>query len=343
MKVCDYMDNKVERQINTIFSKKYTLTEKVLDNVKKYIKDNYGLDVSKITETSSGYIFISNHSYTIGDLTYNPHTGLYNKFNFHVGVIEKEMEAKKKEISETRYKRFKLQRRKTIAKFTAASLATLLALGVIKGLPKNISNENQTAVVETHLNNVESADDLVLIAWANYAIGLISDEAKDSTYDYVHEQREQLYDDFANVMINYYNYVDQVESNLPYEIVGSLIEKYHDDFRISAVSYNDAIEKSMFSSAAFNSTPYADATLLDNNGLVFNKGTKDGEVVDENNNVVLIDPEENKYKVYVQASEITSDNINSNNLPDGAVVYNGGLYVSDSYLNSESLGSPGIK
>lgn len=321
------------RQLNYVFSKKYSLTENVINGVKKSIKDNYGLDVARVNETEKGYVFISNHGYTIGDLTYNPHTGLYNKFNFHEGVIEKEIEASKHGQKKIGYRKFKLQRNKMIVRLTAASIATFIVLGVIKAMPKNTINDSQIVVVETHLNNLETADDIVLVSWANYAMDKITDLANKSPYDYIKEQRKNLYADFVNAMNSYYNYVDQVESLLPVDLTKPLTDKYHEAFRSAIVTYNNAVKGSLFLDFAFDSTPYVDAALLSKDGQIFTDGRYTGEVVDSDKKVVLLDFGDRNYQVYVQASDVTNVSFDPNTKVDQSIMYNGRLYVSDNYLN----------
>ena len=328
MKVCDMMVNADNREY--VFSKKYTLTEKALDGICDAVKKKYGLEVSKIEETPNGYVFISKHGYTIGDVSYDFHTGLYKNFNFHMGVVEKETEATEREMREFRYKRFKLQRRKTVWRLTAAAILVLASIGAIKELPKALNNN--TPGVEIHLNSVDTADDLVLVSWAN--------SASDSPYDAAQEQKDVLYSDFSNMMINYYNYVDQIESGLPHDITANLIDKYHGEFRDAAAHYNDAILNSMFEDVSFSSTPYADATVLDETGGTFNKGGALGEVVDDSNNVVLVDYKDAPYKIYVQASDVKNGDYSIDNLPEGSVVYNDEVYVVESLLDNIGVDNP---
>lgn len=339
MKVCDMMANADNREY--VFSKKYTLTEKALNEICESVKKKYGLEVSKVEENPNGYVFISKHGYTIGDVSYDFHTGLYRNFNFHMGVVEKETEATEREMREFRYKRFKLQRRKTVWRLTAAAILVLASIGAIKTLPGAL--HKNTSEPEIHLNSVASADDLVLFSWANYAMGKIADSVSDSPYDAAQEQKDNLYSDFSNMMINYYNYVDQIESGLPYDITANLIDKYHDEFRDAASQYNDAILNSMFANVSFSSTPYADATVLDETGGTFNKGEALGEVVDSGNNVVLVDYKDAPYKIYVQASDVKDGDYSIDNLPEGSVVYNGEVYVTDSILYSDGVDSPAKK
>lgn len=342
MKVCDNMENTYNKGIDFVYTRKYSLSDKVLNKVCEDIKKSYGLLVDKIEENDNGYVFISKHGNTIGDLTYDPHKGLYKEFNFHVGVIERETEATKKDVTEIRLKKFKLQRRRAVGRLTAAALATLMAIGAIKVLPKDDAIKEQTAIVQ-HVNSLETADDLLLVAWANYAMGQISDKASESPYDGVKTQRDSLYHDYSTIMLNYYNYVDQIESGLPREITQSLTEKYHSNFRNAAISFNESVASSMFPEAAFSSTPYVDATLLSTNGEDFKKGNYVGEVVSSNDEVVLLDYEDTNYKVFVPANEVKNNDYSLDNLPEGAVVYNGEVYVADDYLNGTNMGEPGKK
>ena len=342
MKVCDNMENTDNKGIDYVYTRKFSLSDNVLNTVCENIKKSYGLMVDKIEENDNGYVFISKHGYTIGDLTYDPHKGLYKAFNFHVGVIERETEATKKDINEYRYKKFKLQRRKAVGKLTAAALATLMAIGVIKVLPKSYSIKEQPAIVQ-HVNSLETADDLLLVAWANYAMGQITDKTSDSSYDGVKTQRDSLYNDYSTVMLNYYNYVDQIESGLPKELTKSLTDKYHSDFRSAAISFDNAVAKSMFSEVTFVSTPYVDATLLNTNGEAFKKGNYVGEVVGSNDEVILLDYGDTNYKVFVPADEVKNNDYSLDNLPEGAVIYNGEVYISDDYLSETAIGEPGKK
>ncbi len=341
MKACDIMENPDNREINFVYTKRYPLTERVLQNICDSIKRKYGLEVGRVEENENGYVFYSKHGYTIGDISYNPQAGHYNEFYFHNGVIENETIAHRQEIRDERSRKFKLQRRKTLWRLTAAAIAFFVAIGIFKALPKNPPAKDPIPIVEQHLNTIDSADDLILVSWANYAIGEISSKAEKSSYDYVHTQRNELYEAFTQVMINYYNYVDQIESGLPQEIVGSLIEKYHKEFRNAAAAYNEAIKKSMFSEEVFSQSPYADAAILTQAGQNLGKGKYEGELVDQNNKVILDDTDAN-YTIFIQATD-TNNNYSIDNLPEDAVIYNNEVYVSEDYLNGINPSSPGMK
>lgn len=343
MKACDIMENTEKKEINYIYTKRYSLSDKVLHNVCELIKMNYGLVVNKIEENDNGYVFLTKHGYSIADLSFDFQNGSYKKLNFHMGVVERETEANKRDFAEKRYQKFKLQRKKMVGRLTAGAMAVLFALGVFKALLKKDVVKEPVAIVEQHLNTIDSADDLVLVSWANYAMGLISDKAEASPYDYAKTQRENLYSDFSTVMINYYNYVDQIESGLPLEFTSSLIDKYHSAFRSAVTVYNEAIANSLYPEAVFSETPYADATLLNENGESFKNGNVSGELVDNENNVVLLDDDDTRYKVYVQASDVKNNNYSLDNLPDGSLVYNGEVYVSDDYLYDTDPSSPSMK
>lgn len=320
----------MDENVEFVYSKRYKLTDNYLGRVCEQIKEKYGIDVARIDENERGYIFVSKYDYTIGNLEYDPHVGKYKPFNYHVGVEERVREAAAEERKIARTKRLKLQKYQRIGAFlTIAGLATVVTVGsmfAIKG-----HEPKAPVAVEQHMTNITEADDIVLVSWAQYAMGKITDAANGSPHEYVSTQRENLYtSSFMPVMMNYYNYVDQLDSGLPQEIVGDLTKQYHDNFRRAVYSFNEAVVSSLFPDCSFESSPYADAVVLGINNSQLNSGTRNGEKIDDNGTVIIYNDDD--YNLYIQASDVPNNEFSVGNLPAGSTIYNNEVYVSDDLL-----------
>lgn len=342
MTICgDTMERKEEYNLDFIYSKRFKITQESLNRVRESVENTYGIEVARIEENDQGYIFMSKYDYPIGQLEYDPRMGEYKSFSYLLGAKEKINELASEERKEVRIKRFKLQRRRRIGIFiTAAGMAALITIGAVTAIINR--PEPQPIVVEQHLSTITDADDLVLMMWANYAISNISDIADNSRYDTIRYQRDQLYaDHFMQVMMNYYNYVDQLESGLPAEIFGDLTKKYREEFRTAAYLFDEAIRMSVFADNTFASSPYSDAIVLgsDNNSL--SSGKNIGEKVDESGKVILFD-DIDKYDVYVQAKDIPNNNFSVDSLPDKSTVYNNEVYVSSDLLKGTGDEAPNM-
>ncbi len=324
--------------VNFVYTNRYNLSDKSLQRVTEFIKETYGLDVERIDENERGYVFIGKYNQSIGDITYDVHTAEYRPFNYHLGSLERIREYEHNERIENRRRKFKLQRNRRIGAFiTAASLTALIAFGAIR--LANKPEPTNIAVVE-HINTVTDASDILLISWANYAMGEISDTAYSSDSEFAQNQRMDLYSGhYAQMMLNYYNYLDQLDSNLPPEIVGNSLKTYHDTFRREAYLFDEEVQLSMFSSSSFNNTPYADAVVYDQSGNPLTSGNLYGENNDSYGNTATYGDNAN-YLVYVPATSIPNNDFTMENLPSNSLVLNNQVYVTEDHL--DDFGSPNL-
>lgn len=322
-----------------IHSGRIKLSSSQLQDVCDDIKEKSGLDVIQINEIDEGYEFVGKHNIPIGLIEYLPNENKYRRFNYYRGA--KEEIQKKDRISRTsRTKKFKLQRGKRIGiAIGAAGLALLLSIGAIKTPTKAVEPDYIATNYSQQLNTVASANDIILTSWANYAMGLVHDGASGSNYEYAKTVSEDLRTNYFNdLMMNYYNYVDQVESGLPEEVIGKLRDSYRNKFRNKCYEFDEALENSFYNYATFDESPYADAIVFDQTrNRVVEKGQY-GESYDSNGNLILIDSNVG-YTVYIKAVDVPGNDYSITNLPSDAMFINGETYVSDEHLDDFTKGS----
>ena len=183
------------------------------------------------------------------------------------------------------------------------------------------------------VNTVASANDLILNSWANYAIGEVIDGANSSDYQYAQSVAEDLRNNYYNkMMLSYYNYVDQIDSGLPDDIIGKLKDSYHNEFRNQCYIFDEALENSFYDYVTFDESPYADAVVYDQNGNRVVSNGLYGESYDSNGSLII--PGGNiGYIVYVKAVDVPGNNYSITNLPSDTKFINGETYVSDEHLD----------
>lgn len=322
-------DNK---QYDFRFGKKYPLTEKAIEITTERIYETYGLRVREVRETESGYLFIGKYGFSIGDITFDENEGRYRQFNFHEGVISRIKDRDKAEQQKKKKKQFKLQKYKKIGvALGATAIIALASVGAIK-LIDNITKEPEQQVeVVQQMNTVANANDLILYSWANYAMNEVYDRAENSEVEYAQTLCDNLRNSNYNVvMLNYFNYLDQLNSGLPAEINGK--DSYHTEFRNQCYLFDEALESSYFSHATFDESPYANAIVLDSNGQKITSTGLYGEVCDINGNLIVIDGDVG-YTVYVRAVDVPNNDYTITNLPDDAEFIDGEAYVAEHHLD----------
>lgn len=317
---------------------RYSLSEATLERIIQDVERVYGVKVLKIKETEGGYVLLGKYGFSIGDITFNYKTKKYNQFNFHRGVVEL-IDKKNQEVLAKR-KKYKVQRTKRRVTLTAAGLAVLISLGVVAG--KHISetkalDANPSYVaVETerqHLNTITTANDLLLVNWANYAMGRVSDVCSNSEYDAIQVMRDDVYANlFVPVMSNYYDYLDYNDSPLPDDMVGDLMSKKHERFRMLVADFDDYLTTSpAFSSCAFSQSPFVNAVVVDKNGNVIGDSIRYyGETFDNDGKLVTYD---DNLKIFIRADDVPNSNYSISNLPSDTMFLNGVAYVSSEHLN----------
>lgn len=326
----------MEKGLDFISKRRYRLTEKAINDLIDRVTTEYGVDILEVVENDDGYIFKGKYGLTIGDLTYDIKRGGYQDFNFYRGVVEniKEQDARMEKKSRRDYK---IQRNKKIGiAITAAGIIVLSGIGVIRGINAYKDHASQQIGVvqeETHLTNVEDANDLVLVAWANYAIGEVSHYYGDSEYEALRSVKDDIYANlYAPLMKSYYDYLDCMDSGMPYDIVGTSMENYHRAFRSNVAEFNNYLEEANLDMCAFDRSPFSDAVVFDTAGnvVVSNERYK-GEVKDSSGNLVTYDGDI-PYSVYIQVKDIPNHDYSVTNLPVDAKVYNGENYVDLDHL-----------
>lgn len=228
----------------------------------------------------------------------------------------------------------------------AAVLAGALIVG---GKHAYSETPKQAPDIATTLNtySVDTANDLLLFNWSNYAMGEIADIVNDS--EYLSEiEHDNLYGNyFVPIMSSYYNYQEQLESDLPKDF--NMSSEYHGEFRRAAKEFNERLADSLyFGNLTFEQSPYAVGTVVDDKGLALANLSRTaegyvlpngelvgsalaGEVYDENG--VLVNANEmGSYDVLIPAVKVKNNTYDINSLPDDAKTINGVTYVSDNHL-----------
>lgn len=327
----------VNNQYEYSFNKRYRKTRESLNRIADNIKRSTGLDVYDIQETDNGYIFKGKYGVVLGDLTYVPEEGGYRPFNYRQGAKD---EIRFKEVEERRHpsqqrkrsKKFKLQRTRIGVAFAAGAIAALVAGGSIVLKTSAVEVQKPIYSVE-QVNTVASANDLILNAWANYAIGEVTQSAMESQNTSVQAVANELKTNYYNnVMLQYYNYIDQIESGLPGDIIGKLTDSYHSSFRNQCYIMDEALESSYFSYATFDESPYADAIVFDQSGDEVVANGLYGESYDSSGNLIIAGGDV-RYSVYVKAVDVPGNNYSITNLPADTKFINGTTYVSDEHLD----------
>lgn len=331
------MKNDNDLNLDFIATRRYKLTESTLNDVADEIQRSYGLEVLEILETEEGYVFRGKYGFTIGDLTYDSQRGGYKSFNYHRGVKENIREKDEQKKRASRQRKYKVQRNKRIGvALTAGAVALFVSIGVIKGLtteqPHKETIRTENVAVATHLNTIDNANDLILVAWANYAMGEVTEFCENSEIDVFQGMNTDVYANvFAPVMMNYYNYLDCVDSPLPSDIIGSSLEANHSSFRSSAVAFNEYLKTMNFTSCTFANSPFADAVVFDASGkAVVASDRYKGEVNSADGKLITYD--DSGYSLYIRAVDVPDNNYSITNLPDDARLYNGETYVDYMHL-----------
>ena len=318
------MENSVN--FNFMDNGRYPLTRGTIERIKNDIFETYGINVTRVEEDGNSYIFVSEQGIVVGDVTFIPDLGQYRKFNYHHGALE-EINKRKNKANK---KHFRLTKNEKGVGITADSIAVLTDLGAVR-VSREASNEDDVVVEDIAETVVTDANDLVLNAWAKYAMDLVEEGLVDSDNEYARMVAGELKNKYYNsAMMNYYNYIDKIESALPKELTKDLVEKYHTAFRNDCYALDEALENSFYSYATFDESPFADAVVFDRNGSIVTSGELVGECKNFNGDLLLPGHE---YTVYVKASLVPGNNYTLNNLPVNTRFVSGEAYVAQEHLN----------
>lgn len=320
----------MSNQFNFQFKERFPLTERAIETIINSIKEDYGLIVREVKETENGYLFIGKYGFTIGDVTFDESIRKYREFNYHEGVKDRIRDRDKVEAQKKKKKHFKLQKYKRIGiALTATAILALTAVGAVKLVDNIFDKPEQQVEVVQQMNTVANANDLILYSWANYAMNEVYAAAERSDVEYADTLCEELRSvNFNSVMMNYFNYTDQLASGLPSEFNAK--DSYHTEFRNQCYLFDEALESSYFTHATFDESPYANAVVMDKNGNFVQPTGSYGETCDINGTLLTVDGE---YTVYIRAVDVPNNNYTITNLPDDAEFVNGEAYVADHHLD----------
>ena len=271
-----------------------------------------GLEIERtMTVPGKGIIFYGRHNVQIGQFKYIQSTGKYEfKYNENAPkIIEAE---DKKAARVARANKMRIQRRN---KFVAITLSGLIGLGVIgagAGMINSALAERPTTGIEHHIEreDLSQLPDAVKLAWANYATNAYSDMVADSEIEARRYSAEDLYQHyFAPIYRCYYDYCEIEASPIEKELSQGYSERLHSELEANLDSFQERLTiLSLNDSLLISNTPYAKARVLDT--------TPNPDAT-----------------VYIPLGELPSGSPYSiNNLPDGAVIIDGQVYVPDSFL-----------
>ncbi len=341
------------------FARPYRITDRSLDNIKESLAKELNCRFEEINvyfDPKKGYYFYGPYDICIADLIFEGSE--YRGVQLYGGVIADlreqleeerirlEQEDKRRKIEQRRLER-ELERKKkrnrkiryVLQKYVAPGL--MISVGGIVvltgiGAIRNAITKEPPAIVHQvpSRNTVANANDLILYRWVNYAMGQVSDIAYNSSYEQVATFAEQMrVDYFTPVMSSYYSYTDNLSLGLPTELVGDSIKNAHNSFRNNAYLFDEALEEHNFGNCVFEESPYANAIVVDANGLIIEGSSQNlfGEVYDSYGQLLSVDNTD-YYTIYVRAQDIIGNDYGTSNYPTDAIMYEGVAYVSDSHL-----------
>lgn len=346
------MDNNDE--IKLIITHKYKLTDKTLIKKIEEINEITGIETICV-ETEEGYIFKDERfRIPIGELRFNMETGQYNRFQLYSGAVDevrsridqehRELLAAKsaaEKAERARKRKFKLVRTAlaTGLSITIAGAAVLVSLGIIDSPFKSHDNDpepNITASAETALNKYDTANDVILIEWLNYAMGQVQDMCNASEYESFKALSNEVYVNyFAPAMSAYYTYLDYKDSDLPlYPELGDtdLVANAHNSFRARADEFTSYLASSVyFKGISFADSPLANAIVTDQNGNVLAASSSiEGELVSGDGSTV--NAVDGDAKVRVRLKDIENSPYTLTDLPEDAQIIAGEVYVESTHM-----------
>lgn len=319
------------KDINIPFPTRYKILDSSLFKFCEDIKKKYGVKVEEIKETESGYVFLGEFGLTIGELMFDYAKGEYRNFDFNQGTIElirqKKEELQNNQQQNNKKNKFALQVGKRIGiTLTALAVGALASYGVIKTVDalipdKTVTSDENDFVVP--LQSIDSASDLLIIEWANSAMSRVTALANSSDYDIFKERADIIYKSyFAPLMSNYYNYLYELDSNIPLEYKQDIMDSYHNNFRSLAVEFNNILETYAYSDCVFSATPYSNALIVDDEGNVLTCNEKNETYAVDGTYISFDD----SYNVYFDLIDLGDEDFGTEEFSN-IIEYEGRSYV----------------
>lgn len=356
--------------IDIPFGRPYRLTDNSIDKVRVSLAKTINCRVEEIRVTydrNKGYYFYGPYDICVADLLFEGND--YRGVQIYGGIIEDlkvqleeerkrvEEETRQREVRERRERQEQLRREQRAKKrkyvlqkyvvpavaITAGGIIVLTGIGAIH----NAVTKEPTGIVqqEQDLNTVANANDLILFAWANHAMGEISEIAGESKYDHVQTMSENLrVDYFTPIMSSYYNYIEEGMLDLPLELTGEAIKTNHNSFRNNAYLFDEELQNRGFGKCSFSNSPFANAIVVDAYGQVVNGSDNGlfGEVYDTKGELITLESDMG-YIVYIRAEDVLGNDYGTSNYPEDAIMYKGVAYVNFNHLYDYDAPSMGSK
>lgn len=343
-------------EINILISNKYSLSERVLDQIMDDIYGKTGVSVI-CYETKNGYVFKDERFLIpIADLKFNVVGGKYSDVEIYDGGVEEVrireaqekralFEMRKADRAKERKRKFRLQVGGVIAAsaaITIAGMGVLMAMGVIDtpfGIHRpTVETTKITIAQEQKLNTLNSANDILLVGWMNYAMDQVRGICSGETAEYLSHLGDEVYMDyFAPAMSAYYDYLDYNDADMPLDVLygdKDVVASAHDRFRMNAVAFANYLKESAyFSGITFSSSPFANAVVTDTNGNVLLEDNNMAGVLIGADGVSVATNEDSE--INIKVTDIPNSPYSLNDLPDDAKMINGDVYVSVDHLYQE--------
>ena len=210
--------------------------------------------------------------------------------------------------------------------FTRKAVGTSLAVALgITGLVACSNKEDKvTNDIPETVATIEEADDALIFAWANEEQAEI-DQVLYEHPDYIaygyEVHRDQGRRDFQEIYSTYHSYLEYKEIDEPVELMGNVIENTYQDFRDAAKRYSE----DLYDKNAFEKSIYAEGIVL----------TEDKETFESALECPFYLPLDRAL-----TEERIEGKFTLSNLPEGSIIVDGKVYVSNETLTknkSQSL------
>lgn len=308
-------------------------------NTIKTIKKLYDLEIVKLIKNDKGFEFIAKDNFPFGSMDFDFEKGCYKTFSIYPAAFEMIRNKERESLNNaqnptgvqkpTGKKKLQKNTKRGVA-FAATSMAILIGLGVIKGNIDKNNSQHDYSIAETTNTGIElkEANDLIALSWANYAMEEIRESCSSSPYEMVQNMSPEIRTEyFAPLMSSYYDYLDQSDSFLPEDMVAQSKAKQREKLKSKISSFNKRLDDPYFKDLVFENTKYAQAIIVDNNGLVVTQdGKYKGEVVDSEGTTLTYD-ESSKWRIYIPILSIPGNRYELGNLPEDAILHNGNIYI----------------
>jgi len=301
---------------------RYLLSEAMLQTYQDFIKREFGVEVDAVNdELNDRYVFIdrAKKNIAVAILNFDSDLGKYLPLQINPnlkGLLEKESE---------HHVHFELNKKSLGVGVTSEGMNNLNKVGAVH------NKDNNSGKIEIPMWSVTSANDVLLMEWLDYVMlkikGICDDQENanvKSFYDFYYKTY------YSQVLFAYYNYVDQVNSLVGYELKKELIAQYHEEFRKTCQSFNEVLKTNeYFRNISFVKSAFAYGFMYAADGSLFSNDNVKllGEVKKGDNLVFYVDKEPKEYIIYVPLRFIDD----KSNLEDIKNI-SGDMYVSSSYL-----------